>query len=164
MCGSTKCLKSSDFHCCKFPEEERQEMHIGFWTMDDRRKKKLLGWPCRCGHHETRYKPLISNCLGGSLHISRQGIIYNEVADQLASIFLTNLINPILKAQTFRDILRRRVTSKTKLPFPSLLSLRADNILYYRSKSNSLVLRKEEFTWHKQTNTSADFITLLQNP
>ena len=85
--------------------------------------------------------------------MSHQGIIYNEVANQLASIFLNNLINPIWKAQTFRDILRRRVTSKTKLPFPSLLSLRADNILYYRSKSNSLVLRKEEFTWHKQTKS-----------
>ena len=83
---------------------------------------------------------------------SHQGIKYNEGADQLASGSLYNQFNPNLKDQTFREILRRRVPSNMKIQIPSFCPSRADNILYYRIKSNSLFLKKEEFTWHKQAN------------
>ena len=88
---------------------------------------------------------------------SHQGIKYNEIADQLAGGPLCNPINSNLKAQTFRDIVRRRVPSKTKMRIPSLFPSRVDNIFYYRIKSNSLILRKEEFTWHKRADQCCKF-------
>ena len=43
------------------------------------------------------------------------------------------------------------------MPILSLFSSRADNILYYRIKTNSLTLRKEEFIWHKRIDPYCRF-------
>jgi hypothetical protein len=81
---------------------------------------------------------------------SHQGTYYNEIADLLANSTVDTPISINTRSLTLLDIARHRKTIKWFLPPILIFPFRETNVLYFRIKSNYLILKKEEQEWNKR--------------